>query len=673
METTYFTEPNYPFWDKLQKAVRFYGNLTVAILFTFVLLRFLEMATLSLTRTAPSNWWIVLTAALYSDVLVYLKLVALLAIPSMLSFMLFRYKRTTYTLVGVIGSVLIGVYVVLIHYFSTALVPLGADLFGYTFSEIVQTTKATGDFSVVNFFIVFFPISIYWIVLYALYMRPLLGFYPGVFGIAIGALLCYFNVASAPQYAWFKNEYEYNLSTNKLGYFLEHASSYFFQDSATNSADLTSADKPSFNYINSKYPFLHTETTPDLLGPFFNTDSSQKPNIIILQIEGLGRAFSGKGAYLGSFTPFLDSLADKSLYWENFLSAQGRTFAALPSILGSLPFAEKGFNQLGEGMPKQLGLIRVLKKSGYRTSFMAGTNLQFDKQDIFLKNQAIDELIGEQHFSSKYVKMASTSVGDSWGYPDRELYRRAFENTVFSQKKPFLAYLQTISMHTPYRVPNQQAYINLMEQRLKKNGFNDAKKLEDRQYAQVYSTILYADEALKDFFATAEKTSWYAHTIFIITGDHRLPEIPLSTKIDRYHVPFIIYSPLLKKSARIASISSHLDIAPSLLAFLASNYGVKRPTIATWLGDGLDTFKTFRNIHHYPLKQVKSELRNYISGEYFLDGEQLFKIAPNMDIEPLNNTVKQAELVNGLKAYKKRNELFMKTKQLVPESELTKF
>lgn len=228
-------------------------------------------------------------------------------------------------------------------------------------------------------------------------------------------------------------------------------------------------------------------------------------------------------------------------------------------------------------------------------------------------------------------------------------------------------------MHTPYRVPNQQAYVQLMEQRLKKLGISEAKKAEYRQYAQVYSTILYADEALADFFASAKKTDWYAHTIFIITGDHRLPEIPLSTKIDRYHVPFMIYSPMLKKPARIASISSHFDIAPSLLAFLAKNYGVKRPEVATWLGDGLDTVKTFRNVHQYPLKQVKSELRNYISGLFFIDGEQLFKIAPNMDIEPINNTAKQKELADGLKAYKQRNELFMKTKQLVPESELTKF
>jgi uncharacterized sulfatase len=112
---------------------------------------------------------------------------------------------------------------------------------------------------------------------------------------------------------------------------------------------------------------------------------------------------------------------------------------------------------------------------------------------------------------------------------------------------------------------------------------------------------------------------------------------------------------------------------PSLLAFLAKNYGVKRPEVATWLGDGLDTVKTFRNVHQYPLKQVKSDLRTYISGLFFLDGEQLFKIASNMDIEPIENKVKQKELSNALKAYKQRNELFMKTKQLVPESELTKF
>jgi hypothetical protein len=56
-------------------------------------------------------------------------------------------------------------------------------------------------------------------------------------------------------------------------------------------------------------------------------------------IEGMGTEFIGK--MLWRIT-YLDSLIPKSLYWENFVSNAGRTFGALPSILGSLPY-EKDF------------------------------------------------------------------------------------------------------------------------------------------------------------------------------------------------------------------------------------------------------------------------------------------------------------------------------------------
>jgi phosphoglycerol transferase MdoB-like AlkP superfamily enzyme len=64
------------------------------------------------------------------------------------------------------------------------------------------------------------------------------------------------------------------------------------------------------------------------------------PNLVFIIVEGLGRNFSGPGARLGSFTPFLDELAGRSLYFENFLSGQGRTFGVLTTVFGSLPFGE---------------------------------------------------------------------------------------------------------------------------------------------------------------------------------------------------------------------------------------------------------------------------------------------------------------------------------------------
>src|SRR5205085_4463090 len=113
------------------------------------------------------------------------------------------------------------------------------------------------------------------------------------------------------------------------------------------------------------YPFLHTiDTSSDVLSPLFNKQQAP-PNLVFIVVEGLGRAFSNKDAYLGSFTPFLDSLSDKSLYWSNFLSAGGRTFAMLPSVFGSLPYGKNGFTELGDHMPKHVSLFSVLKQNGY--------------------------------------------------------------------------------------------------------------------------------------------------------------------------------------------------------------------------------------------------------------------------------------------------------------------
>src|SRR5439155_1678744 len=155
------------------------------------------------------------------------------------------------------------------------------------------------------------------------------------------------------------------------------------------------------------------------------------PNIVFLGVEGLGRAFSGPNAYLGSFTPFLDELAGKSLYFENFLASQGRTFASLPSILGSLPFAEQGFNSFGRGMPKSLTLLSIHKRSGYRTRFFCGTRLDFDHQGDFLDHPlhgrgAQDLLRGggeaprlPQH--DLHHHRGSPAGGDSTVHPDRPL------------------------------------------------------------------------------------------------------------------------------------------------------------------------------------------------------------------------------------------------------------
>jgi uncharacterized sulfatase len=385
---------------------------------------------------------------------------------------------------------------------------------------------------------------------------------------------------------------------------------------------------------------------------------------VFLAVEGLGRAFSGPDAYLGSFTPFLDELAGRSLYFENFLSSQGRTFASLPSILGSLPFGAHGFNSFGRDMPEALTLLSILKRIGYRTRFFCGTRLDFDNQGDFLERQGVDLMVGIGDYDRSYYRLP----GSDWGYADREILRKALTTEREDSGKPYLDYVQTISMHPLYTLPGQDQYLRLFEERMDELRFSEAEKARHRQYREIYSAILYTDAALRNYFEEQGKLPGYRNTIFLITGDHRLAEIPPSTRIDRYHVPLIIFSPLLNRAARIRSVSSHLDIAPTLLAFLRHHYEISAPDEVTWVGSGLDLEPGLRNIHRYPIKRAINSLDQYVSGMFFLDGNALFAIGPGMDLEPVRDDTALERLRAEFADYRSRNDLFERERRLLPES-----
>jgi phosphoglycerol transferase MdoB-like AlkP superfamily enzyme len=100
-------------------------------------------------------------------------------------------------------------------------------------------------------------------------------------------------------------------------------------------------------------------------------------------------------------------------------------------------------------------------------------------------------------------------------------------------------------------------------------------------------SVLNLNDALQKFFENYKKRPDFNNTIFVVTGDHSMPEIPFETKIDRYHVPLIIYSPLLKQAKRFKKRVTHFDLAPSILAYYRTNYKLHTPSSVAWIGKGL--------------------------------------------------------------------------------------
>lgn len=306
------------------------------------------------------------------------------------------------------------------------------------------------------------------------------------------------------------------------------------------------------------YPFEHPETTPDTLGPWLALDSKSPPNLLFVVVEGLGRSFSGPGARLGSFTPFLDSLAKRSLYWENFLATQGRTFAVLPSVLGSLPFGPYGEYRIDHD-----SLPSLLKSQGYQLRYFSGSDLAFDHQGAMLQAMGVDRLWSASDYKAPAQKISE------WGYPDGDLMDAVLAQTW--PKGPSLTVVQTMSMHTPFVVPRMSYWRQQAQARARDLGLKGEQREEVMRQLDIYASILYTDNALQIFFERLAQLQAWKNTIVIITGDHRLPEIAMDTRIERYHVPLLIHSPLLRESRRIKALSSHADIAPSLLAMLSIN------------------------------------------------------------------------------------------------------
>lgn len=665
----------------ITQSFRNYISYALVLLLFLLVARGFELVYEMIKHGTPDLFGKVVLIGITKDLVFFLQLGALFY--PVFAFFYLLHKKIAQLVFIIVSVVLLLVQLLLSEYFITTLVPLGADLWGYSIADIRQTVGASGGVKPAMILLLLAILSLLSRSFIYLPKKMKVRGLP-LFGFLLAFIFVW--VTDIPQRVtkWLPGtEHCNNISINKSEYFLVASWEHFFPKESGDdiysdhySGDYTvgSADAGQFayNYIDEKnYPFLHSiDSSKDVLSPYF-TASETPPNIVILLVEGLGRAFSNKGAYLGSFTPFIDSLSGHSLYWENMVSESGRTFAVLPSLLSSMTFAKNGFSELGEDMPPHLSLLNLLKYNGYKTSFYYGGDSHFDNMDLYLKKNAIDELNDEKTFPQGYAKMPSQN-GFSWGYGDKELFRH-FLNTRSISNQPYLSVVLTVSTHSPFQINEEDRYLDRLETRMNELGMTEKQKKESRRFNKQYASILYADDAVRDFIGQYKKRPDFANTVFLLTGDHRMPEIPMSTKIDRYHVPLLIYSQKLGRVAKFSSISTHFDITPSLLAWLKKSHHLQVPDTVAWMGNGLDTVRQFRNIHAYPIMQTKTELIDFVMGDHLLNGNNLYTIGNNMNLEPDADEAKKSELRGAFNRFKEKNERFLQNRKLLPDSLLQKY
>lgn len=586
----------------------------------------------------------------------------------------FNKKLATYFL-QLLHLVILSMYLALIIVFTERNTPFDHEFFTRSFRESWLTTKQmmTSGFKVYLPFIIYAGIYLgtyhFWLKSRVLSIRTLL--------LSTGIVLLSFITLwfSNPSEKWFQSPAAYNLVCNKFSFWVRDTYLYFHEKNLADkklspeelqaAIDFYQQNQP-FNFVSKEYPLLHRNDEKDVLGGFFNLGSTP-PNIVILVVEGLSRDFSGENAYASSFTPFLDSLSKQSLVWNNFLSTAPGTFASQPALTGSVPYASRGFSLMNV-MPDHLSLIKILRKNGYWTNFMIGFNPDFDNMGGYIRLQGTDLILNK--YPAKYKAMGVGSEGWSMGYPDDALFSRSFEVMDSIKKFPYLNIYHTATTHMPYLFAQKPVYDKLFDRKLQTLQVSKEMKNTLKETKNVLVTFMFSDDCLKKFFAAYAKRPEFKNTIFFITGDHHIGSFPSTCGIDDYHVPLIIYSPMLKSPKRFLSVNSHNNIAPTISRLILNNYPLPyQPREVPWLGSVLDTAVGFRNIHAMPFMEWSREITDYIYKGYYLSGDELYKLTPDLLEEPGNNDSMKNYLIRLRENFKIINKYVTENNKVFPAEE----
>lgn len=413
-------------------------------------------------------------------------------------------------------------------------------------------------------------------------------------------LLCGLSLFAIPQFDKFKsdNTFAQEIQANGLPKFYHaftHNELDYFQF------------YPTLNQKIAEENFLKQFQPPTLEREIISENPELKKNVVLISIESLSADFLEHYGNTQKITPFLDSLATKSLMFTNLYATGNRTVRGLEALTLCIPPTAGESIIKRENNKNKFTTGSVFKSKGYDVKFLYGGYSYFDNMEDFYKGNGYD-IIDRNNFKTEEISFANV-----WGVADEDMAKKAIQvmNQEAKSGKPFFNHWMTVSNHRPFTYPEGRIDIP-----------GTAKSRE--------GGVKYTDYSIKKFFELAKKQDWYKNTVFVIVADHCASsagktELPM----DKYRIPAMIFSEGFIQPQQFNLTMSQIDVMPTLLGLLNFNYKTKflgqdvfkenfqpKAYIATYQDLGLikDNYLTIisptKKVKQYSLKLQNSQLQD---------------------------------------------------------------
>jgi hypothetical protein len=225
------------------------------------------------------------------------------------------------------------------------------------------------------------------------------------------------------------------------------------------------------------------------------------------------------------------------------------------SILSGTYFVQKGKGIFDYGDFDTDSLASILAKRGYTTTFVESSKHGWGKTTGFWNNFGFTRLLDSDSDAIPFDRSSYSVTVDK----EQQSFARAWDAIADAERRntKAMVLLATTIGHYPW---------------LAKTGAGDRTSEE-----KLYGIAALFDELLGELLKSMKQHGLQDQVLILVTGDHgfrmRTEFESVGLKAEHgdvaFNVPFLLYGPgLFDKQIRLPYVTSHVDIAPTLLALL---------------------------------------------------------------------------------------------------------
>lgn len=275
---------------------------------------------------------------------------------------------------------------------------------------------------------------------------------------------------------------------------------------------------------------------------------TDRPNVLIVLMEGLGGTFMESVGGAPGITPHLDSLAAEGVVFTRCYANSFRTDRGTVCTLSGYPsFPDVSVMKLPAKSRTLPSIAGTLARAGYRNDFLYGGDKNFTNMNSYLLGTGYHKVYGDTDFPVADRRTHAWGVTDSLTF--ERLYRMVAAHP--GGERWHTTFL-TLASHEPWVVP----YARIPGD-------------------EVANSMAYLDHCIGRFVQRIRHTAAWENLLIVFLPDHGIPWPKGLAEEDprKWHIPMVWAGGSVKGHRVIDKICNQTDLAATLLGQMGLPHG----------------------------------------------------------------------------------------------------